>query len=46
MSMGTVLMQLGKGMISTAEIFFLTLLFSLPLGLIVSLVTMSKHGMR
>lgn len=27
MSTATMMMQLGKGMISTAEIFFLTLLF-------------------
>lgn len=39
------LMQLGKGMISTAEIFFLTLLFSLPLGLLVSLGRMSGNGL-
>ena len=39
------LMQLGKGMISTAEIFFLTLLFSLPLGLVVSLGRMSGNGL-
>lgn len=42
MSITTMLMQLGKGMISTAEIFFLTLLFSLPLGLLVSFGRMSK----
>lgn len=41
MSTITMLMQLGKGMISTAGIFFLTLLFSLPLGLIVSFGRMS-----
>lgn len=39
------LMQLGEGMISTAEIFFLTLLFSLPLGLLVSFGRMSKNGL-
>lgn len=37
------MMQLGKGMIATAEIFFLTLLFSLPLGLVVSFGRMSKN---
>lgn len=37
------MMQLGKGMIATAEIFFLTLLFSLPLGLMVSFGRMSKN---
>lgn len=41
----TMLAQLGKGMISTAEIFFLTLLFSLPLGLLVSFGRMSKNGL-
>lgn len=45
MSTVTMLMQLGKGMISTAEIFFLTLLFSLPLGLLVSFGRMSKNGL-
>lgn len=45
MSTATMLMQLGKGMISTAEIFFLTLLFSLPLGLLVSLGRMSGNGL-
>lgn len=44
MSTVTMLMQLGKGMISTAEIFLLTLLFSLPLGLFISFGRMSKNG--
>jgi len=39
------LLQLGKGMISTTEIFFLTLLFSLPLGLFISFGRMSKNGL-
>lgn len=43
MSTVTMLTQLGKGMISTAEIFFLTLLFSLPLGLLVSFGRMSRN---
>lgn len=43
MSVATIMMQLGKGMIATAEIFFLTLLFSLPLGLVVSFGRMSKN---
>lgn len=47
MSLETMLMQLGKGMISTTEIFFLTLLFSLPLGLFISFGRMSKNpGIR
>ncbi len=45
MSTITMLMQLGKGMISTAGIFFLTLLFSLPLGLIVSFGRMSGNAL-
>lgn len=43
MSTVTMLTQLGKGMISTAEIFFLTLLFSLPLGLLISFGRMSRN---
>lgn len=43
MSAGTMLWQLGKGMISTTEIFFLTLLFSLPLGLFISFGRMSEN---
>ena len=43
MSVATMMKQLGKGMIATAEIFFLTLLFSLPLGLVVSFGRMSKN---
>lgn len=35
--------QLGEGMVITAEIFFLTLLFSLPLGLVISFGRMSRH---
>lgn len=37
------LQQLGEGMIVSVEIFLLTLLFSLPLGLIVSFGRMSKN---
>lgn len=43
MSTVTMLTQLGKGMVSTTEIFFLTLLFSLPLGLVVSFGRMSRN---
>lgn len=45
MSIATMLIQLGKGMVVTAEIFFLTLIFSLPLGLILSFGRMSKNGL-
>lgn len=39
----TMLQQLSEGMIVSVEIFILTLLFSLPLGLIVSFGRMSKN---
>ena len=39
----TMLQQLGEGMIVSVEIFLLTLLFSLPLGLVVSFGRMSKN---
>ncbi|MCH5270705.1 MAG: amino acid ABC transporter permease [Lachnospiraceae bacterium] len=43
MSIQVMLLQLGKGMIVSIEIFMLTLLFSLPLGLIVAFGRMSKN---
>ena len=43
MSFGTMLMQLITGMLVTGEIFFLTLLFSLPLGLLISFGRMAKN---
>lgn len=43
MSLAVVLSQLANGFIYTVEIFALTLLFSLPLGLIISFGRMSKH---
>lgn len=43
MSLATILSQLLKGMGITVEIFFLTLLFSLPLGLILSFGRMTKY---
>lgn len=43
MSFGTMLMQLLTGMLVTGEIFFLTLLFSLPLGLVISFGRMAKN---
>ena len=45
MSISVMLMQLIKGLGVTAEIFFLTLIFSLPLGLLVSFGRMSKHAL-
>ncbi len=43
MTASTMLTLLGKGMVISVEIFFLTLLFSLPLGLLVSFGRMSKN---
>ena len=43
MSIQTILGQLCSGLIVTIEIFVLTLLFSLPLGMIVSFGKMSKN---
>ena len=44
MSISVMLMQLFKGMIVTMEIFILTLVFSLPLGLFISFGRMAKNG--
>lgn len=41
----TMLKQLAEGMIVTGQIFFLTLLFSLPLGLIIAFGRMAKNGL-
>ncbi len=43
MSILMILLQLGKGLIVSIEIFMLTLLFSLPLGLVVAFGRMSKN---
>lgn len=45
MKFGTVLLQLSEGLAVSVEIFFLTLLFSLPLGLLVAFGRMSKNGL-
>ena len=42
MELGTMIGQLGIGMITSVEIFVLTLVFSLPLGLLVAFGRMSK----
>jgi len=42
MDLVTMLQQLAKGMLVSGEIFVLTLLFSLPLGLVISFGRMSK----
>lgn len=43
MSISVMLMQLSKGMLVSCEIFFVTLLFSLPLGLLICFGRMSKN---
>jgi len=43
MDIGKLLVQLGSGMVISIEIFVLTLLFSLPLGLVISFGRMSKN---
>ncbi len=43
MSLSMIFRQLGSGMLVSVEIFVLTLLFSLPLGLIVAFGRMSKN---
>lgn len=43
MSIGMMLLQMAKGMGKTVEIFFLTLLFALPLGLVLSFGRMAKN---
>ncbi len=42
MTLLTMIMKMGEGLSKTCAIFFLTLLFSLPLGMIVALLRMSK----
>lgn len=42
MNLSTMLQQLGSGMLISLEIFVLTLVFSLPLGLVVAFARMSK----
>jgi len=43
MSFSVMLQQLSTGMIKSIEIFALTLIFSLPLGLLISFGRMSKY---
>lgn len=44
MNVMSMVQQLGSGMLVSTEIFVLTLLFSLPLGLAISFGRMSKNG--
>lgn len=43
MDFSTMLSQLSSGMVKSTGIFFLTLLFALPLGLLIALCRMSKN---
>jgi len=43
MTLGTMILKMGEGMGKTCAIFFLTLLFSLPLGMLVAFLRMSKN---
>ena len=43
MTLLTMIVKMGEGLSKTCAIFFLTLLFSLPLGMIVALLRMSKN---
>jgi len=43
MGFSVMLQQLGTGMVKSVEIFLLTLLFSLPLGLVISFGRMAKN---
>ena len=45
MSLSTMLAAMGEGMLRTCLIFFLTLLFSLPLGMVVMFLRRSRFGM-
>ena len=43
MTIMTMISKMSEGLGRTCAIFFLTLLFSLPLGLIISLLRMSRN---
>jgi len=43
MSLTVMILKMSQGLGRTCAIFFLTLLFSLPLGMLVALLRMSKH---
>ena len=42
MDLGTMVRELGTGMLITTEIFVLTLVFSLPLGMVLAFGRMSR----
>ena len=43
MTLLTMIVKMGEGLSKTCAIFSLTLLFSLPLGMVVALLRMSKN---
>ncbi|MCR4706567.1 MAG: amino acid ABC transporter permease [Clostridiales bacterium] len=43
MTIGTMILKMSEGLGRTCTIFFLTLLFSLPLGMVVALLRMSRN---
>ena len=43
MTLTAMILKMSEGLGRTCAIFFLTLLFSLPLGLLVALMRMSKN---
>lgn len=43
MTLWTMILKMGEGLGKTSAIFFLTLIFSMPLGIIVALLRMSKN---
>lgn len=45
LDVGSIVMQLGQGMLATMAIFFLTLLFALPLGLLIMFIRTSKFAL-
>lgn len=44
MTLQTIILKMGEGLGKTFAIFFLTLIFSLPLGMIIALMRMSKNS--
>ena len=43
MTLGTMIAKMGDGFVNTCAIFFLTLIISLPLGMVIALLRMSKN---
>ena len=43
MTLSTMILKMSEGLGNTCAIFFLTLLFSLPLGMLFALLRMSKN---